>query len=209
MQFFELSTSKWTPPLDRRALWFDAIEDIPAYRYFLGEVVPREPVVFKRQEGSLARDLMGGTAITNNLVSQAFIDALESNGITGWSTYPVRLFGKADQELPGYYGLAVTGRSGPADKSRSRVVRHRRADGSLVVRSDGSIVKRRYGWFIDPETWDGMDLFVVGTTRAICVTVAAKEKLEAAGLTGLAWTANEEMFAGDVPREDSGGHLHS
>lgn len=204
MQFFKLS-----PRSERRALWFDAIEDIPAYRYFLGEEVPSEPVVFKRQTGSLARDLMGGTALGNKFVSQAFVDALESNGITGWSIYPVRLFGKADHELPGYYGLAVTGRSGPADESRSRVVGHRRADGSLVVRSDGSTVKRRYGWFIDPETWDGMDLFVVGTTRAICVTVAAKEKLEAAGLTGLAWTANEDMFAGDMPREDSGGHLHA
>ena len=202
MRFFKLG-----PRIpDRRGLWFDSIEDdIPAERYFLGEVVPREPVVFKRERGSLARDLMGGTYITNKFVSQAFVDALESNGITGWSTYPVRLFDKSNQELPGYYGLVVTGRSGPLDESRSRVVEHRREDGSIVVRSDGSTVERRYGWFIDPATWDGTEFFVVRKTKAVCVTVAAKEKLEGVGLTGLEWMPNEDMVAGDVPHEESGG----
>ena len=191
MRFFILAR-----PMKQRDLWFQAVEDIPAERYFRGEEVPHGPVVFRRQTGSLPLDLMGGTYFTNNSVSQAFVEVLKSNGLTGWSTYPVRLFGKDDQELQGYHGLAVTGRSGPLDKSKCRVVKRLREDGTEIVRDDGSVSRERIGWFIEAESWDGRDFFVPERTRGICLTARAKEKLEAARLKGLKWIPNEETGAG-------------
>ena len=139
---------------------------------------------------------MGGNYYVDHFVSQVFVDVLESNGITGQFTYPVRLFGKDDRELPGYYRLAVTGRSGPLGKSKCRVVRRLRADGTEIVRDDGSVSHVRIGWFIDPESWDGRDFFVPEKTHGICLTARANEKLEAARLKGLKWTPTEETGAG-------------
>lgn len=58
-----------------------------------------------------------GVAIT--LISDRVVDILTSHGFTGWTTYPVDLRGKHGESIPGCQGLAVRGRCGALDDSRS------------------------------------------------------------------------------------------
>ena len=47
------------------------------------------------------------------------VSSLQEAGISGWSTFPVELFGNRGEPFGTYHGLVVHGRCGALDKSRS------------------------------------------------------------------------------------------
>lgn len=71
------------------------------------------PVVFRVFEGTKLSDVISMRFIGMSvLVSDRFVELLQQNNITGWSTYPIRLIGKKGDEISGYQGFTVTGRAG-------------------------------------------------------------------------------------------------
>jgi hypothetical protein len=115
------------------------------------------PLTLVPASGRKPLDYVGATFATIRLVSQRLLDLLNREGFTGWSSYPVRLYGKDDEPPPGYAGLAIRGRSGPIDVSRS-------VAGEKV--GPGGSVPIWRGLYFDPATWDGSDIFAPEAQRS-------------------------------------------
>lgn len=117
-----------------------------------GEIHVTEPVHVPWEMGShVPGDVIWTTAANAIIVSSRTVDLLLDHRFTGWCTYPVRVSGKFDEVITGYYGLSVVGRCGPIDYSRSEVV--------LREYPAGWFPHLR-GKFFDPESWDGSDFFM-------------------------------------------------
>lgn len=148
----------------------------------LARVRPTAPVVFRRDTGSRPMDLVGTTSVATTLVSDRFVAVLADVGADGWTTYPVRVLDRAGAVIAGYHGLAVTGRAGPLDRGRTRVVAR------PPQAPAGGVTYEERGWYFDPATWDGTDVFAAEGTRAVCVTDRVRRALEGAGATNVAFT---------------------
>lgn len=116
------------------------------------EATTRDPVRVTWAMGSAAPgDVIWTTSAHPLIVSARVVELLRSQQLTGWSTYPVRVFDKAGHERDGFAGLAVTGRCGPIDLSKSTVE---------VRQYPGGHFPEFHGHFFDPATWDGSDFCV-------------------------------------------------
>ena len=112
----------------------------------------RDPVPTRRAMGSKKpSDLIGTTMATPLLVSDRVVTLLRDEGFTGWRTYAVDLVGHDGAPIPGYHGLAIHGRCGPIDDSKSVQVPQQFPGGVFPV---------WIGMYFDPDTWDGSDLFM-------------------------------------------------
>jgi hypothetical protein len=85
-----------------------------------GEVRPTKPVSATWKMGRTApSDVIGTTLSVPLLISQRVVNLLNEIGARGWSTYDVQLSGKDGKLIEGYHGLAIHGRCGPIDDSRT------------------------------------------------------------------------------------------
>jgi hypothetical protein len=115
-----------------------------------GELHLSAPIVFhpmKHGGGSTPYDLMGTTFPPLLLISDRVVSVLRE--FSGWTTYPVEVHGKKGERIPGYHGLAVTGRCGSLDYTQST---------PRVCEPDTPYVRRTREWFgvrFDKKTWDG------------------------------------------------------
>ena len=130
-----------------------AIDEKKYYRSLLdGHYYPEItfPVIFRQGGyGSRLRDfLISDYGYSVTLISSYFKGLLEEHGITGWKSYPAQLFDKKGREIPGYHGFTITGRCGPRDLSQSeRIFRN-------------GIAEDYKGIVLNPESWDGSDIFI-------------------------------------------------
>jgi hypothetical protein len=120
---------------------------------FYGELQPPEPVIFKAYMGGQATDFLWSGLVALVCISQRVVDLLRDNALTGWATYPVEVYGRQGEHLPGYYGFAVTSYAGEQDLSRSQIVTR-----SLY----GKPVEMYKGLYFSESSWDGSDIFRVG-----------------------------------------------
>jgi hypothetical protein len=121
-----------------------------------GEAGLDAPGRFEYDEGSSARGIVGTTYPPLKLVSDGVIGAL--TGFTGWTTYPVELYGRDGARVPGYHGFGVTGRAGPIDDALGP------------------------GYLFAPGSWDGSDVFVTGDGALTMVAQPVRDALLAAGV---------------------------
>lgn len=128
---------------------------------------PVTPVIFNYSSGSVLRDVISANPPVL-LINDRVFNLLTKRGITGWTTYPVVVYGKDNIEITGYHGLAVTGRCGPIDDKKSKWVKApaKIGDGKVSV---------RYGYFFDEKTWDGSDLFLPPESGVVFVTEKVKD----------------------------------
>lgn len=177
----------------------DEIDDFAILR---GEIRPQKPLVFeymKGASGSTPRDLVSTSLVSLRLISDRVISVLRE--FSGWGTYPVEVYGKKGERIPGYHGLAVTGRCGPIDDSRSRPAVYPPA----VPQGRPTLVW--IGLYFDPETWDGSDVFLPEDSANIFVTEAVKEAFEKAKITNVEFTpltqvrnySSKFLLGGDIP----------
>jgi hypothetical protein len=130
-----------------------------------GTFRPADPVVYHYADGHVLGDLIGTTMPGRYLISDRVVEVLKAGGFKGWLVYPVRIVvDESNQEIPGYHGLSITGRCGPPDDSQSSKVR------------EGHFIKLR-GLYLDDETWDGSDIFLVEGTLYICLTAAVYDAI--------------------------------
>jgi hypothetical protein len=85
------------------------------------------------------------------ILHESVLDLLAHERVSGWSTYPVEVYAKSGEPVPGFAGLAITGRCGPVDLSRSAIE---------LREYPGGWVPHFRGHYFVPDTWDGTDLFM-------------------------------------------------
>ena len=158
----------------RMALHVEAVDEIAdSCALYAAQWRPSSPIVFRSKKGasgSRAYDLIGTTHVILKLISARVVSALAP--FTGWTTYPVEVYGRKGELIPGYRGLAVTGRCGPIDNRRSQP----RICPPPVPQ--GQPVRRWFGLYFDSATWDGSDVFVPEGTGLTVVTEAVKVALQ-------------------------------
>lgn len=121
------------------------------------------PVYLKHYLGTKKlRDILH-TDFCAKLISEKLKNILEENHITGWKTYPIKLFYKRMIPIEGYYGLSVVGRCGPIDYSKSKIVK-------CVQPDIGYTFKAYKGLYIGLDKWDGSDFFFPEGTQHTIVT---------------------------------------
>ena len=141
----------------------------------VGEQIPNEPVPVFRAMGGDLWEVIWGDQIGAVAVAERVVDLLEEQGFSGWATYPVAVSDEEGQLIPGYFGLSVTGRCGPIDYHRGRLI------------EIDSPIPRYLGLYFDPDSWDGSDLFFADRGRPF-VVAEVKEALERAGVRNLTFT---------------------
>src|ERR1700761_5243515 len=130
-------------------------------RFFRGKLdCESDPFLLTRNEAELGTEYkitwaMGGhvpsqiiwtTSVFPLIVHESVIAILETNGFTGWTTYPTRVFSKIGEEKEGYRGLAIMGRSDRAVPMPNSI---------FLVKYPGGWFPRFKGEHFDPDSWDG------------------------------------------------------
>lgn len=146
--------------------------------YHRGQRKPSQPLQLTWAEGSRLMDYTGTTAVLPIVVSKKLVDTLKEHGVSGWSTFPIELRGKAGELIDGFYGLVVTGQCGPLQLGRSRVV-------TRCAKSGHGEVEVKVGLFFDESTWDGSDMFTPHGTTFNFVTGRLKALMENAKLSNV------------------------
>lgn len=120
------------------------------------------PVIFQQKKS------YGGKKMTDFLntgwggklapISDKVLNLLIENNITGWKTYPIRVFDKKGVEIHGYHGLSITGRCKDLDLTLLK----ERVD--YQYRESGPVYSYYKGYPLDLSTWDGSDMFLLSGT---------------------------------------------
>ncbi len=152
-----------------------------AFAITRGEFETSSPIAAHWQMGRTdPGDIIWTSLAVPVLVSRRVLGILSAKGFSGWTTYLVTLRGKDGSILSGYYGLAVNGRCGTVDNSRS--VRFSK------ITPGGTFVNWR-GLYFAAESWDGSDLFMPSDAKGwIFVRREVKRALEAASVRNIVFT---------------------
>ena len=151
-----------------------------------GEYEPDRPIKYVRFMGGKPCDFIW-TGMGFPLISARVVELLEENSIAGWKTYPVEVYGKSNQRVPGYSGLAITGRCGRIDESMSR-----RALRPPVV-PQGKPYWVLIGLFFDCKSWSGHDFFIPKDTGFILVTSRVRHCFENAKIRNVRFSKITEI----------------
>lgn len=110
------------------------------------------PLIATYYQGWKIRDVIAFNGI-HFLISDRVKDIFESNGLTGWKSFPVKVYNKKKEEVLGYNGFSITGRTGPIYKKEKHLFKKRYAP-------TGPLVDTYKGIFFDLNGWDGSDFFL-------------------------------------------------
>ena len=122
------------------------------------------------------------------LVSDRFLEVLETNHFTGWKSYPVRLFEKNGTEVFGYNGFSVTGKAGKIDWEKSEVVQ-------IPGPIDETVTYPYYkGALIDMREWDGSDIFMPSNSWRKFITEPVYKALKKAKMTNIKFEKATEIL---------------
>ena len=136
------------------------------------------PVVFKQYDGKNLTDLLDTGWSSRHLISDRMKNILEENHLTGWKTFPIKLYDKKGNEILGYHGFSVTGRCAPIDYEKSEIIEKR-----LVP--TGTLCKYYKGQHIDIDKCDGSDFFAPDDVYSVFVTEKAAIALKKYKITNL------------------------
>lgn len=180
-----------TDPFSNRAFRGDFAASVEEARsYTRGEAAPPTAVAVRWHQGAktpgdVLRFLMVGPLV----VSARVIDVLTDAGLGGWSTYPVKVTDGMGREAAGYAGLAIAGRCGVLDLTRSAIVLRQMPGGWFPDFS---------GHYFDPQSWDRSDLFMEhpqadgrASVRVLC-SDRARRVLNRAKVSNLKYTPLDE-----------------
>jgi hypothetical protein len=159
----------------------DFITKETAVQLFYGDWKTPEPVVFKAFMGGEATDIMWSGLIPLFCVSSRVVKILEENGFTGWSLYPVKVYDRKGNELPGYHGLSVTSYAGKQDLRRCEII------AKPPMTPNGRPYNVYKGFYFEDEKWDGSDIFRVYSSHII-VTKKVKDTFKQAKIINVRFT---------------------
>jgi hypothetical protein len=132
-----------------------------------GDLQPPKPLVMKGYMGGQITDILWSGSILV-CVSQKVIDILLDNRFSGWSTFPVEVYDRRNNYLPGYYGFAIPSFVGDQELKRSEI----------ITKPPNGVGGETYtvykGVYFDESKWDGSDFFRI-TEGFIAVTKRVKD----------------------------------
>ncbi len=130
------------------------------------------PVYFKHCLGTKKLREILETDFRSYLISEKVKNVLEENHLTGWKTYPIKLFYRRMVPIEGYYGFSVTGKCGAADYSKSELLC------TSQMYPSGTVVKQYEGLYINLNKWDKTDFFYPEGSPLLIVTERVKDILK-------------------------------
>ena len=130
---------------------------------FRGRLNLDTPLRLGAYMGGQATDFLWSGLIPLVCISEQVSELLQLNGITGWSTYPVEVYGRKGEQLHSYHGFAVTGSECRRDRSRSEILTRQAVQG-------GKPFEVYKGLYFFEEGWDGSDIFRVSSSGGTVVT---------------------------------------
>jgi hypothetical protein len=148
------------------------------FRYVRGDATPPHPVRVPWGEGRRTPSDVLWIGVVELVVSPRFLDAL--TGCSGWSTFPVELIDGHGNDVPGYAGLAVSGRCDRVVHDLAR------------VKTDGRWPEY-VGLLFDPDRWDGSDIFYPRRGSGPIVTKRLADRLRRAKVTNIIITPLPEV----------------
>lgn len=129
------------------------------------------PVLFHHLDGKKMRDFLDTRTGFCHLISQRTKDILEKEKMTGWETYPIILLDKKDNEIEGYHGFSIIG--------KSRFIKE--SGNSMLLTNPRTPI-----WKV--SDWDGSDFFRIEDSHHQVVServwsVFKKERITAVRFT--------------------------
>lgn len=128
-----------------------------AWRLFTGQAKPTSVVELRAYRGGQVSDILWSSLTRITCISDRVVHILTSEQVTGWGTYPVVVYDRKGNQLPGYHGFSVTGPALPHVRSHSRIISKPRA----TLAGPGLPEDLYQGLFFEEEKWDGSDFFLV------------------------------------------------
>lgn len=173
--FFELHDPLANPPFrGTSSVPIDSLDQIVR-----GEMQPVRPIEIYHAMGGRPFDFIWLTSVSKPIVSDRVVNLLCEGNFTGWATYPVTVYGENGSVIPGYSGLAITGRCGPFDWTRGR---------REMRQMPGGLFPYYVGHYFDAESWDDSDFFVsTSGDRTICAVERVKNVLARAKVRNVRW----------------------
>ncbi len=154
-------------------------ENVDGYALFYGKSAPPNPLRIGVFTGTRAGDFIQTGLMEIKCVSNRTVDCLREHGITGYELYPVEVSDRKGVIIPGYHGLAVTGRMGKLIASRSRIV-----EGEPLI-PGGCPRKVRIGMELDDSKWDGSDICTLTGTCYVWVNEKVVQAVSSCSLTNM------------------------
>ncbi len=158
-----------------------------AFALTRAELHPTHPITIKWTMGRAkpAEQVMWTTYSAPIIIADSVVHLLRSHGFTGWSLYEVSVHDKQGQLVPGYHGLAVTGRCGDIDWAKGVEVPRILPAGIFPVWK---------GLFFDPESWDGSDFFMPAQSVGyVLVVEEVKKAFERAKIKNVSFTPLDQF----------------
>ena len=131
------------------------------------------PVEFVIYDGKYFRDMIdirydGHTV----LISDRMKEVLLSNGLTGWTTYPIKLTDRKGKEVLGYNGFSIIG-SGGESTNKEEIL-------SIPNMWERIHARMKY----NTNQWDGSDFFIIDKAKT-CITHRCYEVLKNNKITAI------------------------
>lgn len=186
-RFYELYDPLATRPLRLSVLKYSKwITSDLTWELFRGRVSLEQPLTLGIHSGGQLSHFLWSSFPPIVCISTYVVELLRANGVTGWATYPVEVYGRKGEPLPGYHGFAVTGRECRRDRSRSQVVTKQAVPG-------GEPFEVYKGLYFYEEDWDGSDIFRVSSSGGTIVTEKVYKSLKRAKVTNVRLTPLPEI----------------
>ncbi len=144
------------------------------------------PVVFKHEYGRKLCDIIDTGWVDLFLISDKLRDLLTEHNLSGWQTFPVKIYDEKDNEISGYHGFSVFGRSGMIDYSKCTVREERPTPTDWAF-------KYYKGATINPEEWDGSDFFHPRDSYHILTTEKVYKVLKKSKLSNVRFRKLENL----------------
>ena len=136
------------------------------------------PVIFKQDHGKKLADILGTGWPGLFLVSDRLKKILEDNELTGWKTFPIKVYDKKKNEVLGYHGFSIVGRCGSINYKKAEICERQ----SFPT---GPFYKVYKGLYVGLDKWDGNDFFIPDESIFFIVTNKAAEILQKNKVTNL------------------------
>jgi hypothetical protein len=161
------------------------------------EMQPSHPITVEWAMGSAKPgDVIWTTMAVVVIVSDSVVQLLRSHEFTGWSLYDVSVRNKQGELIPGYCGLAITGRCGKIDYTRTVVVPRVYPAGIFPIGK---------GLLFEPESWDGSDLFMpAGGVGNKLMVEKVKKAFERAKIKNVLFTPLDQFEVAMTTLESAG-----
>ena len=150
-------------------------EEWDVFKIGKDENVPKGKLCFIASGSKKFWDVISTSGVLY-VFSEKVVKLLQNNNITGCKFYPITIKGHEDLK---YYLLTITGKCGPLDDSKAKLIETLSSPATKIHNTIITIPKQQFsvmkGKSVRLETWNGCDFFLVENTLESLVTERVKD----------------------------------